>query len=92
MTGEAIRETLRPLLRKARDEGKWLWCGYQSLWFSPDELDAQHNEGNFLWGPINWELRNPQDRVQHLERQIKHAKVDLTKFKLRIKAWQESTP
>lgn len=92
MTAETIRETLRPLLRQARDEGKWLWCGYQSLWFSPDELDAQHDRERFLWGPENWVLRDPAVRIEQLEQSIGHAKADLAKFRRRMNVSSVSEP
>lgn len=54
---------LKPLIQRARDEGKWLWCRYQDLWFSPDQLEAANEKGRFIWGAANWQLRDPQERL-----------------------------
>ena len=86
------REAMQPLLRQARDEGKWLYVNYQSLWFSPDELEAAYGEGRFLWGPENWALRNPEQRITELEHEIERAKANLVAFKQRVKTSQESVP
>lgn len=56
---DAILAGLEPLLQDAEAEGKWLHCAYQNLWFSPEELRAHHRDGRFVWGAINWSLRDP---------------------------------
>ena len=85
-----VLEAMQPLLRQARDEGKWLYTNYQCLWFSPDELEAEHGEGRFLWGPENWALRNPEQRITEFEHEIERAKTNLATFKQRVIASQES--
>lgn len=85
---ENIRESLQPMFQTARREGKWFWCVYQDLWWSPDELKTHQNQGRFVWGPPNWKLRDPWERVHSLERGIEEAKNVLTSFKKRIEASQ----
>lgn len=89
---EQIRETLQPLLCQAREKGKWLYTSYQSIWLSPDELDAHHDQNIFLWGAANWELRDPQEHIRQLEQEVENAKTGLAKFKWRVKVSQELTP
>ena len=48
-----IKADLERLIAKARKENKWLFCGYQQLWFTPDELEKENQKGNFLWGTAN---------------------------------------
>lgn len=67
MTREAVAAELAELIGNAKAEGKWLWCNYQDLWFSPDELAAQNANGKFLWGAVNWRLRDPAERVREAE-------------------------
>lgn len=55
---------LRNLIQRARDERKALWCSYQDLWFSPDELEKANDEGRFCWGVVNWKLRDPNERAK----------------------------
>lgn len=61
-TGD-IAQQLDEMIQTARAEGKWLWCRYQDIWFSPDQLKEQNRNGKFLWGPVNWTLRDPKERV-----------------------------
>jgi hypothetical protein len=58
-----VASDLHKLIEQARAEKKWLWCQYQDLWFSPDQLAEANRNGRFLWGPVNWILRDPSERV-----------------------------
>lgn len=75
---------MKALFQKARDEGKWFWCVYQGLWFSPDELEAYQNQGKFCWGAVNWKLRDPQTHIAALKRRIEQAEEELSNFKRRL--------
>lgn len=63
---EILRQ-LQPLFEQARREGKWFHTFYQDIWLSPDELEAAHKKGRFLWGPCNWTLRDPKELVAEAE-------------------------
>lgn len=76
---------LHSLIQNARSQRLWLWCSYQNLWFSPDELEAKNNEGKFLWGPVNWKLRDPKEHIQQLEQDVECAEDALAIFKMREK-------
>ena len=65
--------TLQDLIDQARREGKWLWCHYQDLWFSPAQLEKENAEGRFRWGPVNWKLRDPIERLGEAERRVSEA-------------------
>jgi len=56
-----MKVDLSKIISRARANGKWLYCSYQNLWFSPAELEAANRKGRFLWGEINWELRDPAE-------------------------------
>lgn len=58
---------MEELIRQARAEGKWLWCHYQDIWFTPDKLEAEQAAGRFRWGPVNWKLRDPKERLREAE-------------------------
>lgn len=58
---DAILAELEPLLQSAEANGKWLHCAYQNLWFTPSELRANHREDRFVWGAVNWTLRDPAE-------------------------------
>jgi hypothetical protein len=75
---------LQPLIEKARKQNKWLHCGYQDLWFSPDELEAQNKKGKFLWGEVNWDLRNPQEHIEALQSRIAEIGKEISAFQSRI--------
>lgn len=75
---------MNALIDKAEKEGKWLWCRYQDLWFSPAELRKEQANGNFRWGAVNWELRDPQDGLAELEHDVALAEGEVAAFKLRM--------
>ncbi len=81
VSADTVRAMLKPLIQQAKDEGKWLWCSYQDLWFSPNDLECRNILGNFLWGPVNWQLRDPTEHVMELEEAVKLAEVRLKCFK-----------
>lgn len=67
METEDILETLEPLFEQAEKEGLWFYCPYQDLWFTPKELREKQANGRFIWGLPNWELKNPQKKIDSLE-------------------------
>ena len=81
----AILNSLKPLFKSAEQNNLWFHCSYQDLWFSPEELRANQSVGRFIWGPDNWTLRNPQEKIAYLERQIVKAQNALNDFKKRVK-------
>lgn len=70
MPTDTVENDLRKLIRRAIDNRKWLFCQYQSLWLSPDELAEANARGRFLWGVVNWKLRDPQEHVDEINAQI----------------------
>lgn len=75
---DPISIEMRPLFKQARDEGKWFWCHYQDLWFSPDQLESEQTNGKFRWGAVNWKLRDPAERIEEAKarRDAAQAEVD----------------
>lgn len=65
---EQIKAMMAEKILEARGQGLWLRCFYQDMWFSPDELEAAHAKDQFLWGPDNWELRDPLDRLESMRK------------------------
>lgn len=53
-----VIQSMEPLLREAEENGKWLFCPYQDLEFTPKELRDCMANGRFRWGPVNWKLIN----------------------------------
>lgn len=85
----ALMVPLNALIEQARAEKKWLWCYYQDLWFSPDELTAQNAEGRFRWGIVNWKLRDPVEMLQEAEQCAAKANAEVEGVRSRIT--QETT-
>lgn len=71
---------LKALTEKARSEKKWLWCSYQDIWFSPDQLDAENAAGRYRWGAINWKLRDPAERVAEAKRRVDAATAEFQRI------------
>lgn len=75
---------LKPLIAEARAKRLWLWCHYQDLWFSPAELEAQNNNGKFLWSAENWRLRDPNECLQAALQRLAAAEADVRRIRDRI--------
>lgn len=58
---------LAALMKRAQEEHLWFWTRYQDLWFSPSELRNHWDRGQFRWGAVNWELRDPAERLMELD-------------------------
>lgn len=75
---------MQPLYEKAEKEGLWFWSRYQDLWFSPSELKEAQGQGRFLWGYVNWELRDPKEKIAQLQRTKSTIDEEIERFKSRI--------
>lgn len=75
---------LTPLFERAYREKLWFYTDYQNLWFSPKELKAENERGSFNWGPGNWELRDPQERLEELAKELEKIQAEMYKFSARI--------
>lgn len=64
ISAASTADQLIALFVRARAEGLWFYSSYQDLWFSPDELTAEHAAGRFRWGPENWQLRPPAEYLK----------------------------
>lgn len=69
--------TLEQLIEQARTEGKYIFCYYQQLWFSPDELEQLNKQGQFRWGAVNFALRDPQERLDGMYVSVEKMKRDI---------------
>lgn len=79
-----ILEELMPLFIKAENENLWFYSTYQHLWFSPKELRKEIEQGNYMWGAINWTLRSPFEKVKELKEKAERAQQELLAFQKRI--------
>jgi hypothetical protein len=69
---QAIHLSLEPLFKEA--EEKELWFFHESnevgeIWFSPEYLRHKQSEGEYVWAPEHWELRNPLGYLNKLRAQ-----------------------
>lgn len=79
-----IIDGLRPLFEKAEKESLWFYSSYQQLWFSPQELREEHSKGRYMWGAVNWHLRDPYEKLSQLENKVVAAIKIVGNFKRRI--------
>ena len=79
------KAALSELINQAEAEGKWLHCHYQDLWFSPAELRSENSAGNFVWGVVNWVIRDPQEQLDRLDRDIEGAVRNRDAFAKRMR-------
>lgn len=79
--------SLQPMFVQAEKQGLWFYCRYQSLWFSPTSLHKEQANGRFRWGAMNWELRDPLERVRELRHEGKEAFLKADALEVEIR-WQ----
>lgn len=79
--GRVILAGLEPMFEEAERTGKWFHCGYQDLWFSPKQLRAEHAKGSFIWGAVNWRLRDPQELVAEAQARVESAERELQRVR-----------
>jgi hypothetical protein len=79
-TKKKVLETLKPLFEKADKEGLWFYSYYQDIWFSPKELREKHEKGFFLWGAVNWKLRDPRERLSQFKEEIFRIEQERNRF------------
>ena len=85
---EQILAGLEPLIQKAERMDLLLRArafGHDELIFTPKELRAYHQKGQYIWGAVNWTLEEPRIVINSLERDIKKAEEKLATFKQRMK-------
>ena len=76
--------SLQELIEQARQDGKWLYCNYPGVWFSPDELDAENSNDKFMWDASNFKLRNPEEELLRLSAEIRTAQENYHNFANRM--------
>lgn len=79
-----ILRSLEPLFTEAERTGKWFYLKYQAMWFTPTELRVAHNNNKFVWGAVNWELRDPLERIRELKLHLFSLLDELENFTRRI--------
>lgn len=73
-------------IAKAEAEGKWLWCHYQDIWFSPAQLRAHIKNGQFRWGAVNWKLRDPQEYIEAANKRASLSKAEAARVAANVEA------
>lgn len=82
----SARIEMRALIAKARAEKKWIYSNTMAgeYWWSPDWLEEENTNGRFLWGAINFELRDPQDRVKQAQKRLDEALADYIRIQKEV--------
>lgn len=79
------KNKMEALIIEAKAKRLWFNSMYQNLWFSPYELEELRSQGKFLWGPANWTLRDPKERIYELTIKIEKAQKELSDFIEKVK-------
>lgn len=76
--GQSDRDSLDHMFAVARTKQLWFFHGGLSgpLWFSPDELEAEQKNGKFVWGAVNWHLRDPKEYLEQAGVAVDRAKAE----------------
>lgn len=81
---DEVLKSLEPLFEKAEKEGLYFVSNYQQIWFSPKELKEKHDNNSFLWGAVNWQLRDPSEETERLKEAVEYAKEQLINWETRL--------
>ena len=84
MVDQYVLATLEPLFETANQENLWFYHQQRDLWFSPKELKAAQEAGQYVWGVKNWILRSPYERLSELEQRKTNIELEITRMQERI--------
>lgn len=74
---QQIIEALKPMIIEAIEKKMWIYGRHHGIWFSPLQFRDALKSEKFIWGPENWELKDPQKRIDQLTEDIKQAVVSI---------------
>ena len=66
-SSQKLLDALAPMFEEAEEKKLYFWTSHGNEWFSPKELRVQQAAGCLLWGPSNWQLRCPKERLVELQ-------------------------
>ena len=81
MEREIVKSQLEVLIKRAEKTKNWLYCHYQDLWFSPEKLREENENGRFLWGPVNWDIKSPLILLKQLKETAELSNKKYEEFK-----------
>lgn len=70
-SSKKLLDALQPMFEEAEEKKFYFWTSHGNQWFSPEELREQHEAGCLLWGPNNWQLRCPKEKLVELQFEAK---------------------
>jgi hypothetical protein len=76
---EAAIQALQPMLHHATINGLWLKRSNDGMCFSPAEIHQKNNNNELCWGPLHWELINPQTLIINVPAKLKEIEEKLSK-------------
>lgn len=79
---------LEDLIKYAEENGLWMRCTYQDIWFTPGELMAHIENGRFRWGVINWMLHDPKILLEQLKMKIELAQREFDVMEKKVATWK----
>lgn len=87
------KDALDKLFIEARAKKLWFYCpfgGGSPLWCTPDELQEAQGKGKFIWGHVNWELRDPRELVAAINLKMTQLQQELTRIERKITKDQQA--
>lgn len=79
-----VYEPLRALIERAEKENRKIFCKYQKMIFTAEELREANAKGKYRWGAMNFELMEPSDKptptVVEEETKEEFVRVEARKF------------
>ncbi len=83
-TSEHTWRLYRPLLKRARAEGAWLYDGYYRRWASPLEVETELKTHWVTVKPERWALKDPATLLATAESAVEVAQRELDRLRKRM--------
>jgi len=88
---EIVKMSLGPLFDQATEEGLWFYHNSSSegeVWCSPPFLKDRQEEGEYVWAPEHWELRDPLIYMKQLHINLEQLVIEYNEMARRLKMEQ----
>lgn len=79
---QADRDALDRMFEVARQRNMFFFSNQSGgpYWFAPFQLQAEQENGQFIWSAANWELRESRERFVELQKAVDDAETARAAF------------
>lgn len=89
---KTIKEIVEPIIKlvqEAKEKKKYIYIEHINLWISPDEFEKKLRNGWYVYHISLLKLRNPEELIEELEREILDKRKEVKKVLKEIASYLE---